>query len=179
MVNSGKIEKARKAADSEKLRASGDLLLTRNLAAMLSLAAVFSGSLVLSAQSVGAKNARNISHKDRNYLVPPPPPYTPSIVPMALGLPDEAQTLTIPASDAAIEKQVDLYRKYLVSSNNILRHNKSEIPQVGQPHTQVTQPNPYMTFDPKVEKKAQKQAESFDSEISKVEKEIGKLLNLY
>lgn len=144
----------------------------RNLAALLSLAAVISGYLALSAQLVEAKNSAHIAHKNRNFLVPPPPPYTPSII-------------TVPASDADVEKQVDLYRKYLMSSNSILRQNKDEIPQVGQPHLQVSQPNlqanqanPYMTFDPKVEKKAQKQMDSFDSRISSKEKEISKLLNL-
>ncbi len=61
------------------------IFMIRNLAALISLAVVFSGSFALSTQSVEAKTSRNNSHRDRNYLVPPPPPYTPSLVPSVLG----------------------------------------------------------------------------------------------
>ena len=43
---------------------------------------------------------------------------------------------------------------------------------------QVVQPNPYVSYDPAVETKILKHIDSFDSEISSIEKEIGKLLNL-
>lgn len=43
---------------------------------------------------------------------------------------------------------------------------------------QVVQPNPQVSYDPGVDTRIQKHIDYFDSEISSIEKEIGKLLNL-
>jgi hypothetical protein len=138
--------------------------LIRDLAAVISLAVVFSGSFALSTQSVEAKISRNSSRRARNYFVPPPPPYTPSIVPSALGM-TNAQAVTADADGAVVEKPVNPYSKY------ILTRNQGDMPQ-------AVQPNPYVSYDPSVEKKILKHVDDIDSEISSIEKEIGKLLNL-
>jgi hypothetical protein len=138
--------------------------LIRDFAAVISLAVVFSGSFALSTQSVEAKISRNSSRRARNYFVPPPPPYTPSIVPSALGM-TKAQAVTADADGAVVEKPVNPYSKY------ILTRNQGDMPQ-------VVQPNPHVSYDPGVETRIQKHIDSFDSEISSIEKEIGKLLNL-
>jgi hypothetical protein len=136
--------------------------LIRDFAAVISLAVVFSGSFALSTQSVEAKISRNSSRRARNYFVPPPPPYTPSIVPSALGM-TNAQAVTADADGAVVEKPVNPYSKY------ILTRNQGDMPQ-------VVQPNPYA--DPGVETRILKHIDYIDSEISSTEKEIGKLLNL-
>ncbi|MCB1616827.1 MAG: hypothetical protein KDI30_12490, partial [Pseudomonadales bacterium] len=112
-----------------------------------------SGSFALSTQSVEAKTSGNSSRKARNYLVPPPPPDTPSIVPSALGI-AYARAVTADADGAVVEKPVN-------------------------PHsTQGVQHSPYASYNPGVEKRILKHIDYFDSEISSQEKEIGKLLNL-
>jgi hypothetical protein len=138
--------------------------LIRNLAALISLAVVFSGSFALSTQSVEAKTSRNNSPRARDYFVPPPPPYVPSIVPSALGR-TNAQAVTAGADDAVVEKPVN------PDSKHIFTRNQGDMPQVVQPNAQVN-------YDPAVEKRVQKHIDYFDSEISGIEKEIGKLLNL-
>lgn len=122
--------------------------LIRNLAALISLAVVFSGSFALSTQSVEAKtSSRNSSRRTRNYFVPPPPPYTPSLVPSALGM-TYAQAVTADADGAVVKKPVNSYSKSPFTRNH------------------------------RIETRALKHIDYFDSEISSIEKEIGKLLNL-
>jgi len=60
---------------------------------------------------------------------------------------------------------VDMYDKYIVT------RNQGSI-------TQVVQPNPSVSSDPVVDTKILKLIDSHDSEISSIQKEIGKLLNL-
>ncbi len=133
-----------------------------NAQAVTALDGGFSGSLSLSA--VEAKTSRNSSHRSRNYLVPPPPPYTPTIVPSPLGMPN-VQAVTADAYDAVVKQAVNPYSKY-----NFTR-NQSDM-------SQVVQPNPYVSYNPGVEKRIRKDIDCFDSQISNIEKEIGKLLNL-
>lgn len=150
-----------------KASTSGYFHLIRNLSALISLAVVFSGSFALSTQSAEAneaKTSRNTSGGARNYFVPPPPPYTPSIVPSALGM-TNSQAVTADAYNAVVEKPVNPYSKYI-----FMRH------QGDRP--QVVHPNPYVSYDPGVEKRILKHIDDIDSEISSHEKEIGKLLNL-
>lgn len=147
-----------------KASISGDFQMRINLSAVISLAVVFSGSLALSSQSVEARTTRNSSHAVGNYFVPAPPPYTPSMVPAALGM-TYAQALTVDADGAVVKKLVDPYSKYIFS------HNQGDVPQ-------VVRPNPYLTANPSVEARILKRIDSFDSEISSTEKEIGKLLDL-
>lgn len=110
-----------------------------------------------------AKTSRSSFRRARNYFVPPPPPYTPSMVPSALGM-TNAQAVT--ADDAVVERPVvNPYSKYIFTRNEGNR-------------PQVVQPNPYVTYDPVVETRILKHIDYFDSEISSSEKEIGKLLNL-
>ena len=163
MVSGGRIHKAGTHCFT-KASTSGYFHLIRNLAALISLAVVFSGSFALSTQSVEAKTSRNSSRRDRNYFVPPPPPYTPSMVPSALGM-TNAQAVAADADDAVVEKPVNPYSKY------IFTRNQGDM-------SQVVQPNPYVSYDPGVETRIQKHIDYFDSEISGIEKEIGKLLNL-
>jgi hypothetical protein len=111
-----------------------------------------------------AKASRNSSRRARDYFVPPPPPYTPSIVSLALNM-TYAQTVTANADDAVVKKPVNLYSKY------IFTRNKGDMPQ-------VVQPNAYVSYNPAVEKRILKHIDDIDSEISSHEKEIGKLLNL-
>ena len=138
----------------------------RNLAAIICLA-VFSWLFALSTQSVEAKtsvakakNPQNTSRTARNYFVPPPPPYTPSVVPSVFGM-MSAQVVTADT----VEKPVIPY------SNYIFTRNQGEMPQ-------VVQPNPYVSYHRAAETSILKHIENFDSEISNHEKEIGKLLNL-
>ena len=163
MVSSGKIHKAGTHCFT-KASTSGYFHLIRNLAALISLAVVFSGSFALSTQSAEAKTSRNISRRARNYFVPPPPPYTPSMVPSALGM-TNAQAVTADADDAVVEKPVNPYSKH------IFTRNQGDMPQ-------VVQPNPHVSYDPVVETRILKHIDDIDSEISSIEKEIGKLLNL-
>lgn len=142
----------------------GVFLLIRDLPALVSLAVVFGGSFALSTQSVEAKTSRNSSHIERNYLVPPPPPYAPSMLPSALGM-KSAQAVAAYAYAAVVEKPVNTYGKYIFTRN-----------QGGMP--EVVQPDPYVSHYQVVEPKILKQIDDFDSEISNHEKEIGKLLNL-
>jgi hypothetical protein len=79
------------------------------------------------------------------------------MVPSALGIMN-AQAVTADADDALVEKPVNPYSKF------IFTRIQGDMPQVVQ--------------HPVVEKRIQKQIDSFDSEISSIEKEIGKLLNL-
>lgn len=81
----------------------------RKLAALVSLAVAFSGSFALSTQSVEAKTSRASSPGAKNYLVPPPPPYMPTIVPAALGMWD-AQAVTADADDAVVENHAKTSR---------------------------------------------------------------------
>jgi len=136
----------------------------RNLAAIICIAAAFSGSFALSTQSVEAKTPRNSSHVIRNYFVPAPPPYTPSIVPPALVL-TYAQAVAAGAEHAVVEKLVNSYGKH------ILARNQGDMPQ-------VVKSNPYANYNPVVEKRVQKRIDTIDSKISGIEKEIGVLLNL-
>jgi hypothetical protein len=152
-----------------KASPSGYFHLVRNLAALISLAVVFSGSFALSTQSVEAKTSeakasRNSSCRARNYFVPPPPPYTPSVVPSALGM-TNAQAVTADADDAVVKKPVNPYSKY------IFTRNQGDMPQ-------VVQPNPHVSYYSGVETRILKHIDYFDSQISSSEKEIGKLLNL-
>jgi len=86
------------------------------------------------------------------------------MVPSALGM-TNAQAVTAHADDAVVEKPVNSYSKY------IFTRNQGDMPQ-------VVQPNPYVSYDPGVETRILKHIDSIDSEISSIEKEIGKLLNL-
>ncbi len=134
----------------------------RNFAALISLTVVFSGSVALSTQPVEAKTSRSNSARPGNYFVPPPPPYTPSMVPSELG---NAQALTANADNAVGEKPVK------PNSKHILTLDQGDMPQ-------VVQPNPQIGFDPVVETRILKHIDDIDSEIAGVQKEIGKLLNL-
>lgn len=144
----------------QKASTSRYIHLSKNPAALISLSVIFCGLFALSTESVEAKTSRNSSHRDLNYLVPPPPPYMPSALEMT-----SAQTLAAYADYAVVEKPVNPYGKYIVTRKQGDRR-------------QVVQPNPYASYDPVVETKIQKDIDSFDSEISSHEKEIGKLLNL-
>ena len=86
------------------------------------------------------------------------------MIPSVLGM-TNAHAVTADGGDAVVEKPVNLYSKY------IFTRNQGDMPQ-------VVQPNPYVSYDPAVETKILKHIDSFDSEISSIEKEIGKLLNL-
>lgn len=134
----------------------------RNLAALISLAVVFSGSLAVSIQPVEAKTLHGLA---RNYFVPPPPPYTPSIIPSELGM-LYAQRVTANADNAALKKPFDPYSEY------IFTRNLRDMPQVARLN------NPNVNYDPVAEKKILKRIDSIDSEISSYQKEIGQLLNL-
>lgn len=156
----------------QKASTSRYIHLSKNPAALISLSVVFCGMFALSSESVEAKTSRNSSHRDLNYLVPPPPPYMPSTLPSTLPstFPSalemtSAQTLAAYADYAVVEKPVNPYGKYIITRKQGDRR-------------QVVQPNPYASYDPVVETKIQKDIDSFDSEISSHEKEIGKLLNL-
>ncbi len=120
--------------------------------------------VALNTQSVEAKTLRNSSHRARNYLVPPPPPYIPLMAPSAMGMMN-TQAVAAYADDAVVEKPVNHYSKYIFTRN-----------QGGL--QQVAQPNPYLSYNRGIETKILKDIDSFDSEISSHEKEIGKLLNL-
>lgn len=134
----------------------------RNLAALIFIALVFSGSFAPSTQSVEAKTSRNNSRRARNYFVPPPPPYTPSMVPSAPSM-TNAQAVTADANNAVVEKPA--------VSKYIRTRNQCDIPQ-------VVQPNPDVRYDAGVEKRILKHIDDIDSEISSHQNEIGKLLNL-
>jgi len=136
----------------------------RNLAALISFAVVFGGSFALSTQSVEAKISRNSARISRNYFVPPPPPYTPSIVPSALGM-TYAQVVTADADGSVVMKPVNPLSQYVST------RNQGDMPQ-------VVRPNPYVSYDPVAETRILKHIDSFDSEISGIQKEIGQLLNL-
>ncbi len=142
----------------------GVLQLIRNLAALISLAVAFSGAFALSTQSVEAKTSRNTSRIARNYFVPPPPPYTPSIVPSALGM-EYAQVVSADADGAVVMKPVNPYSPYIST------RNQGDMPQ-------VVRHNPYVSYDPGVETRIQKHIDNFDSEIENHQKEIGQLLSL-
>jgi hypothetical protein len=86
------------------------------------------------------------------------------MVPSALGT-TNAQAVTADADAAVMDKPVNPY------SRDILRRNQGDMPQ-------VVQPNPQVSSDPGVETRIQKHIDHFDSEISGIQKEIGKLLNL-
>ncbi len=138
--------------------------MNRNFAAIICTAASFSGSFALSIQSVEAKTPRHSPHVIRNYFVPAPPPYTPSIVPPALVL-TYTQAVTAGAEHAVLEKLVNSCSKH------ILARNQGDMPQ-------VVQSNPYANYNPVVETRVQKRIDTIDSKISGIEKEIGVLLNL-
>lgn len=138
--------------------------LTINLPALISIAVVVGGSFALSTLSVEAKTSPNSSRRARNYLVPPPPPYIPLMVPSAMGMMN-AQAVAAYANDAVLEQPVNHYSKYIYT------RNQGDMPQVAQP-------NPYLGYNRGVETKILQDIDYFDSEISSHEKEIGKLLNL-
>jgi hypothetical protein len=133
----------------------------------MSLAVVFSGSFALSTQSAEAKTSRKSSHSAKNYLVPPPPPYIPTLVPSALGM-TYVQAVTADGSEAVV-KTVNPYSQYIFS------RDQRDMVQVVQPKPNVSES---LLVEKKLQKQIQKQIDSFDSEISTVEKEIGNLLNL-
>lgn len=181
----------------------GVLSLIRKLATLIPLAIVFSGSFTLSTQFVEAKTSRSSSLRARNYFVPPPPPYIPTIIPSALGI-TNAQALT--ADNAVVEKVAKTPRSssgragnYLVpppppytpsmvtsalgwtnsqavAAADAIVEKPVNTKQGDMP--QVVQSNPYISYHRGVETKIQKEIDYFDSEISSREKEIGKLLNL-
>ena len=130
--------------------------MSRHLAALISLAVVLSGSFTLSTQSAEAKTSRNSTRKARNFFVPPPPPYTPtmSMLPSALDL-TYAQVVKVNADGTVVVK--------MAAQGDI---------------QQVVQPKPHVSYDHAVETKILKHIDSFDSDISSVQKEITKLLNL-
>ncbi len=74
------------------------------------------------------------------------------MVPLALGM-TYAQALTVDADGAVVKKLNNPYSKYTFTRD-----------QGDMPH--VVRPNPYVTFDPAVEKRIQKRIDYFDSEIS-------------
>lgn len=76
-----------------------------------------------------------------------------------------AQALTAGAEHAVVEKLVNS------SSKHILARNQGDMPV-------VVQSNPYASYNPVVETRIQKRIDSFDSEISSIEKDIDKLLDL-
>jgi hypothetical protein len=86
------------------------------------------------------------------------------MVPWALGM-TNAQAVTADADGAIGEKAVNPYGKY------IFTRSPGDM-------SQVVQTNPYVSYDPGAETKILKHIDSIDSEISGIEKEIGKLLNL-
>ena len=163
MVGSGKIHEAGRHCFT-KAPTSGYFHLIRNLAALISFTVVFSGSFALSTQPVEAKTSRDSSRRARNYFVPPPPPYTPSLVPSALGM-TNAQAVKANEEDAAVDKPVNPYSKYFFT------RKQGDKPQ-------VVQPNPSISSNPGVETRIIKEIDYFDSEISSHQKEIDKLLNL-
>ncbi|MBX3138094.1 hypothetical protein KF707_17840 [Candidatus Obscuribacterales bacterium] len=142
--------------------------MTRNVAALMSLAVVFSGSFALSTESAEAKTSRKSSHSSKNYLVPPPPPYIPTLVPSALGM-TYVQAVTADGSEAVVKQPVNPYSQYIFS------RDQRDMVQVVQPKPNVSES---LLVEKKLQKQIQKQIDSFDSEISTVEKEIGNLLNL-
>ena len=195
-------------------RFQGTFILIRKLAPFIALAVAVSGSLAVSTESAEAKTSRTSSLKARNILVPPPPPYIPTIVPAALGMLPETQVTPADSPDSAIaEKEAKISRhsshrarNYFVpppppytpsilvsamstknagtatadiamldrsvnSYGNYLARNQGDIPQVGRSSLDVSR---YLG----IEKKAHKEIDQFDSQISNHEKEIGKLLNL-
>jgi hypothetical protein len=191
---------------------SGDFQLSGNIAALISLAAVFSGGVVLSIQSVEAKTSQNVSPRARNYFVPPPPPYTPSMIPWELGI-ASAQAVTANADNPIVEKfALSTHSAVMKTSQNHSRRARNYFVPPPPPYApsinpsalglmnlqavtanaygksistsnqadmpQVVRPNPYLSYDRAVETKILKHIDSFDSEISSQEKEIGKLLNL-
>lgn len=79
------------------------------------------------------------------------------MVPSALGV-AYAQAVTADADDAVVEKPANPHSKYIL--------------------TQVVKHNPSASYNPGVEKRILKHIDYFDSEISSIEEEIGKLLNL-
>lgn len=76
-----------------------------------------------------------------------------------------AQAITADANYVVVEKPGNTYSKYVYT------HNQGD-------RTQVVQPSPYVSNYVVVEPRILKDIDHFDSEISGVEKEIGKLLNL-
>src|SRR5690349_16913608 len=90
-------------------RLLGTFILIKKLRALLSLAVVFGGSLALSTESVEAKTSRNTSPRTRNFLVPPPPPYIPTVIPSALAM-SNAQALAAVDYYAVVEKDAKTSR---------------------------------------------------------------------
>ena len=125
----------------------------KKCAAFISLTVVFSGSFALNTQPAEAKTSRNsllrATIRATNDLVPPPPPYiptiVPSMVPSGLGM-TNAQAVS--ADDAVVKKPVNNKSNYILARNQV------------------------------IEKRILNQIDSFDNKISSHEKEICKLLNL-
>ncbi len=75
-----------------------------NFATLISFTVVLSGLIALTTQSVKAKTPHISAHKDKNYFVPPPPPYTPSLTTARL---DMRYALSARA-EAVVERKPDL-----------------------------------------------------------------------
>ena len=88
----------------------------------------------------------------------------PSLVPSVLGMMN-AQTVAVDAHDEAMEKPSNTYGKHI-----------SMRKQGGTP--QAVQPNSDLSYDPDVEAKIQKHIDHIDSEISNIQNEIGRVLNI-
>lgn len=73
--------------------------------------------------------------------------------------------VTADADHAVVETFVNSYNKY------IFMYNEGDVPQ-------VVQSNPDQSYDKVAETRVQRQADDFDSKISSIQKEIGKLLDL-
>lgn len=171
------------------------LNLIRNLAALIYITVGFSGLFALSTQSVEAKTSRNSSHRFRNYFVPPPPPYTASLVPPDMFM-TNPQAVTADADYAVVEKFVEAKilrpnsrragnyfvpapRPYTPSMSALAMTNG----QAATAHADdavLEKPDNVFSklISKRLETRIQKEIEDFDSAISSQEKEIGKLLNL-
>lgn len=99
-------------------RLQGTFILISKLATLVALAVAVSGSIALSSQPVEAKTSRSGSLKARNILVPPPPPYIPTIIPGALGMLSDTQAITSDADNAFMEKEAKTSRHSSHRSRN-------------------------------------------------------------
>ena len=174
----------------------------KKCAAIISLTVLFSGLLALNTQPAEAKASRSsllrATIRATNCLVPPPPPYiptiVPSMVPSGLGM-TNAQALS--AIDAIVEKEAKTSRNSFHKTRNyfvpppppyqpsiILSAVGMTNPQaVSADDAVVKKPvnnksNYILARNQVIEKRILNQIDSFDTEISSHEKEICKLLNL-
>lgn len=100
-----------------------------NLATFIGLTVVLSGFIALSAQSASANPPQTNAHKDKNYFVPPPPPYTPSLATLRLSMrdvpPAKADAVTQPtpdviappAFDAKTQQEIDHFDSEISNSS--------------------------------------------------------------